>query len=214
MRGRGGDEQHGQPGEDEDRHRGVLEQGDVDRAQVAGVDVSDVVPQRVDHGRERHGEVAAAVREQREVTLDDEVHRDFQQAVRRGWNDPDQVGQARAAPPAGHRDEPGDGDGRGSEQNRFPGDRAEGEQNGGEQVAGPAAPAVGQQAAQHAGLGQRLRGVPADADDQAKVGGEGEPPQGVAAGLAGEHAAQDGHRRHREQVDPHQGSGHELVLAQ
>jgi hypothetical protein len=38
-------------------------------------------------------------------------------------------------------------------------------------------PAVGEQAAQHAGLGQRLGGVPADADDQAEVGGEGEPPQ-------------------------------------
>ena len=88
------------------------------------------------------------------------------------------------------------------------------EQHGGQQVHRGAGPPVGEQAAQHAGLGQRFGGVPAHADDQAEVGGEGEPPQGVTPGLAGEHAAEQRHGRHREQVERDQHDGHELVLAE
>src|SRR3954454_19608474 len=112
-------------------------------------------------------------------------------------------GIRRGAPEgaAGDRDQPGDRDRGGGEQDGFPGDRAVGEQRGGQHVHATGAAPVGEQAAQHAGLRQRLGGVPAHADDQAEVGGEGEPPQGVPAGLAGGSGA----RRRPPRPPPHTG---------
>ena len=57
-------------------------------------------------------------------------------------------------------------------------------------------------------------GVPAHADDQAEVQGEGEPPQGVPAGLAGERAAEHRHGRDPEEVEHDQHDRHQLVLAE
>ena len=176
--------------------------------------VRGVVLQRVGERGERHGEVPAAVRQQRELALDHEMHREFYRPERGGRYEPGQVGQARIGPAPADRDQPGDGDRGRGEQDGFPGDRAVGEQRGGQQVHPGAAPPVGEQAAQHARLGHRFRGVPAHADDQAEVGDEGEPPQGVPTGCAGEHAAEHGHGRYREEVEHDQHDGHELVLAE
>jgi hypothetical protein len=208
---RGRDEQHEQAGHDEDRKRGVFQQVDIDRAQMGRVDVRESVLERVVDRGEGHRQVAAGVRDQREFSLEHEMGRQFERAVHGGRHHPGQVRPAGPLLAPEHRDDPGHGDGGRGEQNGLPGQRAGGEHHGGQDRPRPA---VGQQAAQHARLGERLGGVAADADDQPEVGGKGEPPQRVTAGLAGEHAAEDGHGGHADQVDRDEGDGDEPVLAE
>jgi len=150
------------------------------------VDVGEVVPERLERGDERSPGVPAAVGEQRDASGCD-LHHDLPGREGHRGHRPGQILAAGPRAAAQHADHPQDGDGGHRYHDRFPGQRPEGQQRGGQyRTAAPDR----EQAGQQADGGERLRGIPGQAGEEAEVPGDQQPGQRVPSALAGEQGAQ------------------------
>ncbi len=174
-----------------------------------GIEVGEVVLQRLQRGDERRARVTAAVGEKGEAP-DRGLHHDLPGYEGHGGYHPREVVAAGTVPAAQDADDPHDGDGGHRDHDRFPGQRAVGEERGGQDGSpGPDREQSGQQA----DSGERLGGVPGQAGDEAEVCGQQQPGQRVPPAVDGEPGAQVAQGADGGDVDGNQHGGDQGVLA-
>jgi hypothetical protein len=188
---------------------GQLEEPQVVLVELVRIEMTEVAPERLQRRDEGRARVAAAVGEQRDAA-GGRLHDHLPGGEGHGRHHPGQVVAAGAHPAPQHAHDAHDGQGGHRDHDRLPGQRAVGEQDRGQhRAAGPHR----QQPGQQAGGGERFRGVPGQAGDDAEVAGQQQPGQRGPAALDGEHAAEVAHGADGGDVDGDEHHRHQGVLA-
>ena len=186
------------PGGDDDRQGDELDQVVVIQPEGTPGGADDVPEDAGDQGLERQRQVGGGVSDPAGLPADQNLLGQLQQDVHRAGYRPDQVRPPGPDPAPDDAGQPDHRDRDGQDQDGLVGEDPVGDQRRRPAVAGPP---VGEDPGEHARVGEGLGGVPADADGQAEIGGEREPPQRVPPRVPREAGSQSRDDRHAGQVD-------------